>query len=138
VDEPDQPIVEAFARAVLGAAMGLLFSLICLTVGALRSLLVLLLGRRLDLTGLWPDVAWYVLGLVAAGAVMGAAWPRRDVRWRQYLAGALAGMTVFAVLARLSDGPVSAWQPHTYMMVMGLGTVFGGVAARSLRIGLAA
>lgn len=138
MDEPDQPIVEAFARAVLGAGMGLLFSLLCLTVGALRAVVVLLRGRRLDLTGLWPDVGWYVVGLVAAGAVMGAAWPRRDVRWRQYVAGALAGMTVFAVIARLTDGPVSAWQLHTYVLIVVLGTLLGGVAARSLRSGLAA
>jgi hypothetical protein len=138
VNEPDQPIVEAFARAVLGAVMGLLFGLLCLGVGALRALVVLLRGRRVDLTGLWPDVAWYVLGLVAAGAVMGAVWPRQPVRWRQYLAGFLAGMTVFAVIARLTDGPVSAWQLHTYLMIVALGTLFGGVAARSLRSGLAA
>jgi hypothetical protein len=122
-------------RGVGGAAIGIAIAILCLAIGAVRGVIVLLSGSRLDLRGLWPLLGLYVLGFAVGGAVTGVLWPSQPVRWRQYLAGMLGGVVVLSAIARAEEGPSVGWPLHVYVMIVGLGILFGGALVRGLRSG---
>jgi hypothetical protein len=135
VDQPESPLFEALMRGVGGAAIGIAIAILCLAIGAVRGVIVLLSGSRLDFRGLWPLLGLYVLGFAVGGAVTGVLWPSQPVRWRQYLAGMLGGVVVLSAIARAEEGPSVGWPLHVYVMIVGLGILFGGALVRGLRSG---
>jgi len=133
VDTPEHPLFEAVIRGVGGAGVGLLLGALFLGVGFLRAAVAVLGGTHVDTGGLWPAAGVYVLGFAAGGAVMGALWPFQPSRWRQYLAGVAGGVTVVAAVARIADGPTATWGLRTFIMIIGLGSLFGAAFTRGLR-----
>jgi hypothetical protein len=64
---------------------------------------------------------------------MGALWPYEPHTLRQYFAGAIGGMIVMIFVALIAEGPSGPWPLSSYLIIVLLGSLFGGAFTRGLR-----
>ena len=126
-------VISVLLRMVAGLAMGALGALVLLGVGALRALFVVATGSTVSTEGMWPGVAWYALGCMVAGAVIGLLFPLHRLRGGKYILGVIEGCIVVGFIARMEDGPFTQWDGSTFIMIATLGALFGVAGAYGLR-----
>jgi hypothetical protein len=120
-------------RALFGALIGGILSLLLLAFGLLRALVVVLSGRHISTDGVWPAILLYPIGFMVAGVFVGIAWPLQRRRFGRYLLGILGAGIVFAFIMRIISGPVVRWDGATYIAFAICTLIFGLVAGFQLR-----
>jgi hypothetical protein len=123
-------------RAATGSMLGSLLAACLIAVGLIRLLGVLLVaffrGVHPQFTlSTWRDVrpfAYYVLGFALAGSLIGVLSPWLRRAGAVYAAAAVGGMIVMTLVVAADKG-LNAAQRSDWLIVVVLGTVFGGAAA---------
>jgi hypothetical protein len=122
-------------RIALGALGGGAVGVLCILVGAIRSLLFVATGG--DIAPLSPDeirlLVFYVLGFVVAGILLSAIWPLLGSGLAQYLGFSLAGGVVGIAIIAGEKGGLAAHEPARWVIGIFVGVFLGCAFAYGFR-----
>lgn len=118
-------------RAFLGALGGAFFAALALAVGAVRIVIALAGGTRIESEELqW--VVFYVGGFVLAGAAVGLLWPLTRTGAGRYIVGVLGAAIGLLMMMRGVYGPPPVWDAGHWFSWVVCTSVFGIFLGRQL------
>jgi hypothetical protein len=119
-------------RAARGALFGALLGVVFIGIGALRAMVALLSGTRIQaLTA--ADVrplVFYIGGFGAAGALLGATRPLLRTRAATYAGFAIGGAIVMIAIMAGDEGGLASINPTEWVVIPLAGALLGCAFAR--------
>ena len=131
LDSSPTPQGSLSARILRGVRYGAGFAAACLVVGALRSIVAVIGGARINWLsgGDARQIAAYVSGFLIAGVFLSLVWHWIKSRVSLYAAFAVAGIIAMTAIMAGEDKGLVGREPFDWWVTIALGILFGSAGA---------